>query len=101
MNQDNIVAMDRGEHPPVLYDGCTVWACYWVDRDGRTLEIFNTSQQGKESCLAVGNSDQHLANLPYRFPINDVIDTLRAAGYDVTRRKPGSQEPMLSPFNEP
>lgn len=83
IHTDNIVAMDRGDQPPVLYDGCTVWACYWIDREGSTLEVFMDGRTGKDPYLAVGKADVDLINLAHRFPINDVIDVLRSAGYEV------------------
>lgn len=78
---DDIVVMDRGTEPPVLYDGCTVWASYWVEREDSTLEVFT----GKEPYLAAGPSGTPLNSLPHRFPLTDIVDLLKSAGYKVTR----------------
>ena len=79
---DDIIVKERGDDPPVLYDGCTAWASYWIEREGSTLELFT----GKNPHFASGPSDTSPDTLPHRFPIQDVIDLLVSAGYEV--RKP-------------
>ena len=89
MTEEDMICRKRGDQPPIMYDGCSIWAAYWLDRGGVTLQVFDA---GEKSKLSVGSTKNLLANLEHEFPLDDVLDLLREAGYEITAYKDRTQK---------